>query len=128
MAIRDLVIVSGYALPEPSEYSANTATLVDSARNAEGYMIGSVLRDDVAKIEISWRYLTVTQWSDILKCFRIASDGKFVNTVDFFAQDVAGWVTKEMYISDRSSGMWRRNHETGDVMGWVGCKLSLVEV
>ena len=128
MAIRPLVIVSGYALPEPSEYSANTATLVDSARNAKGYMIGSVLRDDVAKVEISWRYLTAQQWSDILKLFRESSNGRFVNTVEFYAQDVAGWVTKELYVSDRSSGMWRRNHLTGDVMGWVGCKLSLIEV
>ena len=46
----------------------------------------------------------------------------------FFDQSAGDWVTKTMYVSDRSAGMWRRDPETGDVMGWTGCKLSLVEV
>ena len=57
-----LVTIAGYELPEPSTYSANTATLVDSARNVQGYVIGSVIRNDVAKVELSWKYLTVEQW------------------------------------------------------------------
>jgi len=47
-----LVTIAGYELPEPSEYSASTSTLVDSARNVSGYVIGSVIRSDVAKVEI----------------------------------------------------------------------------
>ena len=31
-------------------------------------------------------------------------------------------------LSDRTGGMWRRGPKTGGVMGWIGCKLSLVEV
>ena len=69
MAFASLVSIGGYEFPEPSSYSATTSTIVDSARNVEGYMIGSVIRDDVAKIEISWRYLTVEQWARILQCF-----------------------------------------------------------
>lgn len=127
--VRALVTVGGYALPEPSTYLPTTSTLVDSARNAQGKMIGSVIRDDVSKIELSWRYLTVEQWANILKCFRKSSGGKFINVVEFFDQSVGGWVTKEMYVSDRpTQGMWRRNPETGDVMGWTECKLSLIEV
>ena len=53
MAINALVTVRGVPLPEPSTYSANTATLVDSARNVQGKMIGAVIRDDVAKVELS---------------------------------------------------------------------------
>ena len=52
-----LVTIAGYELPEPSEYKANTATLVDSARNVQGYVIGSVVRNDVAKVELKWRAL-----------------------------------------------------------------------
>jgi hypothetical protein len=33
-----------------------------------------------------------------------------------------------MYVSDKTAGMWRRNSETGEVMGWTDCALSLVEV
>ena len=126
MAFRALVSVDGYDFPEPSSYSSNTSTLVDSSRNVEGYMVGSVIRDDVSKVEISWKYLTVEQWSKILQCF----NGKenFTNEVTFFDQMKGDWVTKEMYVSDRKAGMWRRNPNTGDIMGWESCSLSLIEV
>ena len=128
MAFRALVKVGDYDFPEPSTYSANTSTLVDSGRNVQGKMVGSVIRDDVDKIEISWRYLTVQDWARIQQCFRQSSGGKFINLVEFFDQSVGGWVTREMYISDRKSGLWRRNPTTGDVMGWTNCSLSLIEV
>lgn len=128
MAFRALVSVGGYDFPEPSTYSGNTSTLVDSARNVQGKMVGSVIRDDVAKVEISWRYLTVEQWARIQKCFRNSSGGKFINLVTFFDQSVGGWVTKEMYISDRTANMFRRDPFTGEVMGWESPSLSLVEV
>ena len=126
MAFRALVTVGDYDFPEPSTYSANTSTLVDSSRNVQGKMVGSVVRDDVAKIEISWRYLTVKQWADIQKCFK-GSD-KFTNLVTFFDQSAGGWVTKEMYVSDRKANVFRRDPNTGDVLGWVDPSLSLIEV
>lgn len=128
MAFRALVTVEEYDFPEPSGYSGNTSTLVDTARNVEGRMIGAVIRDDVGKVEISWKYLTVDQWATIQKCFRQSSGGNFVNLVSFFDQSVGGWVTKEMYVSDRKAGMWRRDPDTGDVLGWTDCSLSLIEV
>lgn len=128
MAFRALVTVDGYDFPEPSAYSGLTSTLVDSSRNVEGVMIGSVVRPNVAKVEISWSYLTVEQWSNILKCFAHESGDKFVNKVDFFDQSAGGWVTRNMYVSDRKAGMWRRDPENGNVLGWTGCALSLVEV
>ena len=128
MAKRALVSVDNFEFPEPSSYSSNTSTLVDSARNTEGRMIGSVIRDDVSKVELSWRYLTVEQWANIQKCFRSGSGGGFVNTVTFFDQSVGGWVSKQMYVSDRKAGMWRRDPSTGDILGWTDCSISLVEV
>lgn len=128
MAFKALVSVGGYDFPEPSAYSGNTSTLVDSGRNVEGRMVGSVIRDDISKVEISWKYLTVEQWARIQKCFRQSGGGKFINNVTFFDQSVGGWVTKEMYVGDRKSGLWRRNPDTGDVMGWTDCSLSLIEV
>ena len=127
MAFRALVSVDGYDFPEPSSYSGNTSTLVSSARNTQGVLIGAIVRDDMAKVEISWRYLTIEQWARIQKCFRESSGGKFINLVSFFDQSVGGWVTKEMYVSDRKAGMWRRDPGTGDVLGWTNCSLSLVE-
>ena len=128
MAFRALVTVGEFDFPEPSTYNGNTSTLVDSARNVEGKMVGSVVRDDVAKVEMTWKYLTVEQWANILKCFSIARGGKFINDVTFFCQDLGGWTTREMYVNDRKADMFRRDPKTGDVLGYTGCSLALVEV
>lgn len=128
MAIDHLVTVAGVALPEPSTYSGNTSTLVDSARNVEGIMIGSVIRDDVAKVELQWRYLTVQQWASINRLFKQSAGGSFINPVTFFDQAAGTYVTRQMYVNDRKAGMWRRNPETGEVMGWTNCTLALIEV
>ena len=119
-----LVTVAGYELPEPSEYSGNTSTIVDSARNVSGYVIGSVVRHDVAKVELKWRYLTAQQWAGILRLFT----NNFYNSVTFYNQATADYTTRNMYVSDRKAGMWRRDPLSGEVLGWTECSLSLVEV
>lgn len=128
MALKPLVTVGSFALPEPASYSGNTATLVDSARNVNGRVVGAVIRDDVGKVELRWRYLTVKQWADINKLFKRSAGGNFYNDVTFFDQSVGDWVTKKMYVNDRAAGLWRRDPETGTVMGWTDCSLSLIEV
>ena len=124
MPIPALITVNGVEWPEPSSYNANTATLVDSARNVEGRVVGSVVRNGVSKIEVGWKYLTAKQWSNIIRPF----DTNFYSTVRFFDQTTADYVTKEMYVSDRTAGMFRRDPRTGEVLGWVEPKLSLIEV
>lgn len=119
-----LVTVAGTPLPEPSEYSSSTSTLVDSARNVDGRVVGSVVRSDVAKIELKWRYLTAQQWASILRLFT----NNFYNSVTFFNQTTADYTTRNMYVGDRSAGMWRRNPATGEVMGFTDCSLNLIEV
>lgn len=119
-----LVTVAGVDLPEPSSYSGTTSTIVDSARNVSGYVVGSVVRHDVAKVELQWKYLTAKQWADVLSLFT----NSFYNSVTFYNQASAGLTTRKMYVSDRNAGMWRRNPETGEIMGWTNCSLSLVEV
>lgn len=128
MAFKALVSVDGYDFPEPSTYSANTSTLVNSGRNVEGTMIGTVIRDDVSKVEISWKYLTVAQWARILKCFSESQGGKFINDVKFFDQTIGDWNTKRMYISDRKANVFRRDPITGDLLGWESPSLSLIQV
>lgn len=122
--MKALVSVGGYDLPEPSTYSAVTSTVVDSARNVSGYVVGSVVRPDVAKIELSWKYLTAQQWANVLSRFTAS----FYNDVRFLNQATNAYETRSMYVSDRNASMWRRDPETGEVMGYTGCSLSLVEV
>ena len=119
-----LVSVAGMDLPWPSSYTANTATIVDSARNAEGRVIGAVIRDDVAKVELQWRYLTVETWAKILTKFNTS----FYNDVRFYNQATANYETRKMYVGDRKAGIGKVDWRTGRVMGWTDCALSLIEV
>lgn len=119
-----LVSIGGYNFPEPSSYSGTTATIVDSARNVNGRVVGSVIRNDVAKVELSWKYLTATEWATILSLF----NSSFYNDVRFYNQSTASYTTRTMYVGDRTAGMWRRDPRTDDVLGWTNCSLSLVEV
>ena len=119
-----LVSIGGFDFPEPATYNATTSTIVDSARNVNGKVIGSVVRNDVAKVELTWRYLTAQQWAGILSLFA----DSFYNDVTFFNQVTASYTTRMMYVSDKTAGMWRRDPDSGDVMGWTNCALSLVEV
>jgi hypothetical protein len=119
-----LVTIGGYELPEPSTYDAVTSTIVDSARNVNGKVVGSVVRNDVAKVELTWRYLTAEQWATILSLFT----NSFYNEVRFLNQATNHYDVRTMYVSDRNASMWRRHPESGAVMGYTSCSLSLVEV
>lgn len=119
-----LVTVNGVELPEPSSYEGTTSTIVDSGRNVQGKVVGAVVRNDVAKVTMSWNYLTAKQWATILSLFT----ANFYCSVRFYNQVTAGYTTRQMYVSDRTAGMWRRSPNNGSVMGWTGAKLSLVEV
>lgn len=119
-----LVTVNGVELPEPSSYEGTTSTIVDSGRNVQGKVVGAVVRNDVAKVTMSWNYLTAKQWATILSLFT----SNFYCSVRFYNQVTAGYTTRQMYVSDRTAGMWRRSPNNGSIMGWTGAKLSLVEV
>lgn len=119
-----LVSIGGFDFPEPSTYTATTSTIVDSARNVSGYVVGSVIRNDVAKIELTWRYLTADQWASILSLF----SNSFYNKVSFLNQVTNSFDERDMYVSDRNAGMWRRDPQSGTVLGYTNCSLSLVEV
>lgn len=119
-----LVSVNGVDLPEPSSYSATTSTIVDSGRNVQGKVVGSVVRHDVAKVALKWNCLTARQWAAAIGPFT----KNFYCTVRFYNQATASYSTRQMYVSDRTAGMWRRCPSNGNVMGWTDCSLSLVEV
>ena len=122
-----LMTVNGTALPAPSTYDATTATIVDSARNTEGVMIGSVIRDDVAKVSMTWKFISADDWANVLKLFSRANGGQFINDCTFFLQDTNAWTTRKLYVSDRTAGIFLRNADSS-IKGYLNAKLSLIEV
>lgn len=125
--MRPMIKVAGHDIPEPSTYQATTSTVVDSARNAEAYMVGAVIRDDVAKASMSWNFISTQDWAYILSLFSIKRGGAFTNQVELFLQDIGDWDTREMYVSDRVANVFLRNKD-GSIKGYTNASLSLVEV
>lgn len=124
---KSLVTIGGYDIPAPSTYSATTATIVDSARNTKGYVVGSVIRDDVAKVEMTWKFISAQNWADIMALFSPKRGGSFYNQVSFFCQDTNAWESRQMYVSDRTASIFKRDN-SGAIIGYTDAKLSLVEV
>lgn len=90
MATRALVYIYNVhtslwvALPTPSDYNGSSSTLVNSARNTQGEVIGDVIKSDVAKIELRWNYLTLAQYTALAKLFEPLYNGAFFNAISFF--------------------------------------------
>lgn len=122
-----MVSIGSFAFPEPSTYSATTSTIVDSGRNVEGYVIGAVIRDDVAKISMTWNYISAQDWANILAQFSPTRGGSFYNDVTFYLQDTNSWVTRQMYVNDRQADVFLRD-KAGNIRGYTGATLALIQV
>lgn len=126
---RALVTIAGVDLPTPSTYNGTESTIVDSARNVEGKVVGAVIRESVAKVELTWRYLPADKWATIMKLFNSEYKGNFYNDVTFFNQLTNDWTTRKMYVSDRTSaGAFMIDPDTGGILGYKNPRIALVEV
>lgn len=122
-----LIKIGSFNVPEPSTYASTTSTIVDSARNVQGVVVGSVIREDVAKIECTWKFISAENWADIMAQFSSKRGGRFYNAVTFFNQDTNSWDTRNMYVSDRTSSVFLRRGD-GSIRGYLGARLALIEV
>lgn len=125
--MRHLVRIGSYSVPEPTTYSGTTSTAVDSGRNVKGYVIGAVIRGSIAKVEMTWNFISADSWAKLLAKFDSTRGGSFFNEVTFFNQDTNAWETRNMYVSDRKASVFLRNKD-GTVKGYSGASFSLVEV
>lgn len=138
VTIQPLVLgAEAFVVKTPSEYIGNTATIVDSARSTNGYMIGTVIRNGVAKIQLKWNFITAEEWAEMLMQFEPEYGGAFVRSVTFFNQTTGRMETREMYVSDRTSAgsFLLHNQETtndpdkiGLPRGYLNASLSLIEI
>ena len=125
---RPLVTIGNYEMPTPSDYVGTETTIVDAARNTSGVMVGAVVRESVAKVELSYKFLPVDKYSEILKLFNTAYGGNFYNDVTFFNQLTNDWTTRKMYVGDRGSSGAFILDDDGRPKGYKDIKISLVEV
>jgi len=110
MAIRPLVSIykvstsEWVGLPTPSEYTGISTTIVDTARNVNAQVIGQVVKSDVAKIELTWNYLTVAQYSALAQLFESKYGGSFFVPVSFFDEISGAFEGDLTKVPTNSSG------------------------
>lgn len=97
-----LLVVNGVTLPDPSEMTLSDYDLTDSNRNANGFMITQMIREDVHKIECKWNLLRPEDWKRI----REAIKKKFGLSVTYYLPDKGEGGTLTMYAGDRKTPIY----------------------
>lgn len=122
-----LYYFSDYTPPCPHEYVGTTSTIVDSGRNVNGHVVGGVVREDVAAVDVTYNYISIKDWAKILQQFNSKYGGSFYRRVTFFNQVSQALETRTFYVGDRTTGGMHIFDKKGMPTGWLGAKLSLVE-
>ena len=118
------ITINGTAVPYPKRgLEFMTATIVDSARNANGATVGQKIGRDQYKIDnLEWPALTAQQWSTILKLFK-----NFYVTVQFPDQVNNTWKTLKMYPGDRRAEPYWIDDVTGLPTLYINCKVNIID-
>lgn len=117
--------INGKQFPMPGRKpTLRVATIVDSARNTNGTMVGQKIGRDQYKVEsLFWPHLTAKTWSDMLKEF-----DRFYVTVEFPDMVNNGWRTLTMYPGDRTADVWKIDKNTGLPTEYCNCKVNVIDV
>ena len=120
---------SGIALPAPELGSSGVSisTLVDGGRNAQGKFIGSVIGGDKMTIECSFGRLSPEEFQRLLAVFDRSQGGRFVNDFVVYDPRVRDFVTKTMYVGDRSGTPCAVDPGSFTPGYWKNCKCKLIE-
>ena len=119
------IFINDVAFPYPDKDSGlqYVQTIVNSARNANGVMVGERVGRDLSKIELTWNVLTPAQWSEMLKIF-----ANFTFTVRYIDMVENDWVTRKFYVGDRSAQPFMVDPITNIPRYYRNCKANIIDV
>lgn len=133
------------AIPTPSTYKMTSSTIVSTSRNTGGILLPQVIREGIRKIEVTWKFLTQTDFSLIAKLFEDASVGgtggftcylKYYDTIrgaliDSETEHIGGNNSNPLrtfYVGDRVSDTAQLQlNNDNTIKGYANVKLSLIE-
>lgn len=116
-------------LPAPSINSAKqtVSTIVSSGRDADGVVYAQRILDrNLVKLEIQWKYLTATQWKDILTKIN-AGRGGFYVWIRYFDMESASWKCREFYPGDRTALPFRIDPNTKAILSYLDCTVNFID-
>ena len=117
--------INGNPYPQPRRgLEMLTATIVDSARNANGVVIGQKVGRDQQKLNsLHWAYMDAETWSRLLQEF----DDTFFVTVTYPDMVRNRWTTRKMYPGDRTAKPFHLDPNTGFPLDYIDCKVNLID-
>lgn len=98
----NILRVGGITLPDPSKMSVDDYDISESERNAKGYMISQMIREDVHKLVCEWALLRPEEYRIIRKAIK----KKFGLQVYFFIPDEGTSGELNMYAGDRKTPIY----------------------
>lgn len=116
--------INGHPYPTPRRgLNLIVSTLVDSARNANGVVVGQVIGREQQKLnDLEWGYLTAEQWSAILQEF-----SNFYVLVSYPDMVTNTWTERKMYPGDRTATPFHIDPETQLPLDYINCKVNLID-
>lgn len=122
--MRNFVTVGGLEMPMPTRgLNLQVATIVDSARNANGQVVGQKVGRDQQKINnLFWAYLPAEKWEALLSIL----DSSFFVEVTYPNMVKGGWTTREMYPGDREGTPYWLSDD-GTPSFYIDCKVNLID-
>lgn len=119
------IYINDMAFPYPDKDSGlqTVATLVNSARTADGVMRGEKIGRDQSKIELTWNVLTPEVWSQMLQQFQ-----NFYFTIRYIDMVTNDWTTRKFYVGDRSARPFLIDPTTNIPKYYVQCKANVIDV
>lgn len=114
--------INGVTIPCPSEWQTGKSDLQKNAeRNADGYLVADLVRSNVEKHELRFAFLLP---EDLAKLETLLSHGMW-KTMDYM--DKTGDLkTITVYKGDLSYTP-KRILETGEIQGYIGVAVNLIE-
>ena len=136
--------------PACSDYKMTSTTLVDSARNSKGFVVATVVREGIRKIELKWNFLSMGDYSILAKMFEGSNTGgtgnfycyiKYFDTfLNAFINSEQGFTTTDgtvlgnttarlFYVGDRVCDTAKIKLDSSNKpIGFTNVSLSLIEV
>ena len=123
--MQSFITINGTKFPQPRRgLEMLSATIVDSARNANGVVVGQKVGRDQQKLNnLFWGYLTAEQWSAMLQIF----DKNFFVTVTYPDMVNNRWTTRKMYPGDRTATPYHLDPNTGLPADYINCKVNIID-
>lgn len=127
--MQNFITINGRQYPQPyrgttGEVELQVATIVDSARNANGVVIGQKVGRDIQKVnQLRWVYLKADVWAAILQEF----DNNFFSMVTYPDMVHNTWTTRKMYCGDRSAKPFHIGAD-GLPLDYLDCRVNVIDV